>query len=140
MYDSHLCFESNFFINKVRIMTLMVRGFEQRALRMSQASSIAIVPFCLCLVISESNVRWGFSWEKRERSLQVVKTESIPLRLITAECNFDSHYWEQTAQTESFPLIIQFITMFLQKEADNNVHMQQLQRSKIRKFICSFFI
>lgn len=35
----------------------------------------------------------------KERSLQVPQTGPIPLSLVTAECNFDSCYQEQTAQT-----------------------------------------
>lgn len=46
----------------------------------------------------------GFSLKKKKkkqgRSLKIAKAESIPLSIVITEYNFDSYYWEQTAQTE----------------------------------------
>lgn len=68
--------------------------------------------------------------------------EPIPLSLVIAECNFDSHYQEQIAQAEKvfFNHSIHHNVPSKKKKVNNNVQMQQLHRNEIQAFLCSLFI
>lgn len=62
----------------------------------------------------------GFSSEKR--SLEIAQAESFPLSLVITECNSDSHYWKQTAQTEKV-FFNHSSQCSSKKKVNNNVQM-----------------
>jgi hypothetical protein len=79
--------------------------------------------------------------KKRGKSLQIVKTESIPLNLVIVECKFDFDYQEKTAQTEKIFFNHSIHHNIPQrKKINNSVQEQQLQRSKIQKCLFSLYI
>lgn len=103
----------------------MAGGFEQSA--QDEPRIIAIVRLCLLSYYLRA-AGWVFSLgKKRGRSLQIAKTESVTSSLVIAECNFDSHYWEQTAQTEK---------AFFNHSIHHNVPSKK-QKKSIIMFKCS---
>lgn len=91
-------FETNFFISKVGIIALDGGGFEQGVQRIRRTLA-PLFSSVFCLIISELLGEF-FLRIKREWSLKLAKTESVPLSLVMQNAILTRIIRSKTAQME----------------------------------------